>query len=103
MRPLLPLDLLFSSIIPNSLIIPENFPLPPIPELYNNASLFPELIYYYTPQQTISGVDVEYTGLSVTVDAPNGVSMVYDGFWGIQITVPTEGATCGLCGNNNGM
>ena len=29
--------------------------------------------------------------------------MVYDGFWGIQITVPTKGATCGLCGNNNGM
>jgi len=53
-------------------------------------------------RQTISGVDVEYTGLSVTVDAPNGVSMVYDGFWGIQITVPTKGATCGLCGNNNG-
>ena len=54
-------------------------------------------------KQTLIGeVTVTYTGLSVEVALPNGVQLVYDGFWGVQITVDEKQVTCGLCGDNNG-
>ena len=50
----------------------------------------------------IGEVIVTYTGLAVEVAFPGGLHMVYDGFWGVQITVDEEAVTCGLCGDNNG-
>ena len=50
----------------------------------------------------IGEATVTYTGLSVEIALPDGVQLVYDGFWGVQITVDEEQVTCGLCGDNNG-
>ena len=50
----------------------------------------------------IGEVTVTYTGLTLEVALPSGVHMVYDGLWGVQITVDEEAVTCGLCGDNNG-
>lgn len=50
----------------------------------------------------IEEATVTYTGLAVEVELPGGVHLVYDGFWGVQITVEEGAETCGLCGDNNG-
>ena len=50
----------------------------------------------------IGKAKVTYTGLSVKVALPDGVQLLYDGFWGVQITVVGKEVTCGLCGDNNG-
>ena len=46
---------------------------------------------------------VTYTGLSLEIEFPDGVQLVYDGFWSIQIMVHKSHVTCGLCGDNNGV
>ena len=53
-------------------------------------------------QTVIGEATVTYTGLSVKISLPDGVELVYDGFWGVQITVDEKHVTCGLCGDNNG-
>ena len=50
----------------------------------------------------IGEATVTYTGLSVEVQFPGGVQLIYDGLWGVQITVDDKEVTCGLCGDNNG-
>lgn len=51
---------------------------------------------------TIDELTLRYTGFTIEISLPNGIEMIYDGFWGVQIITPPEHVTCGLCGNNNG-
>jgi len=55
----------------------------------------------------IGNIGFSFDGLYLTINlAASGVTLTYDGFMGLQISVDEtvqSGLTCGLCGNNDGI
>lgn len=51
---------------------------------------------------TVDNLLLTYTGTAIEVVMDNGVRIVYDGFWGVEVIVAEGTVTCGICGNNNG-
>jgi hypothetical protein len=47
---------------------------------------------------------ISYDGRRVQYDTPFGLSVSFDGFWTIVVSVPDSyaGKMCGMCGNNDG-
>lgn len=51
----------------------------------------------------LDGLTVTYNGLDLVIEMKNGVKVVFDGFWGVQVIANEGMHTMGLCGNNNGQ